>query len=107
MSIKAPHMSRRNLLQIGTASTLGLLASCNGYQSSSAGASNTPSLAQSTQPFAPNLGVQLYTFRELYKTDYKAVFKTLADAGYKDLEFAGYNDYDPREIKAFMDDLGL
>jgi len=97
-------MDRRNLLKLGSASTLGLLAACNGYKAAS---SATPSLAKSTQPFANNLGVQLYTFRELYKTDYKAVLKILADAGYKDLEFAGYAEHDPREIKAYMDDLGL
>lgn len=63
--------------------------------------------AMTARPYAGQLGVQLYTVRDLFEADFRTTLDALAEIGFKDLEFAGYFDHDPAEIKAHMDALGL
>ncbi|WP_209347179.1 sugar phosphate isomerase/epimerase [Pontixanthobacter sp. CEM42] len=94
-----PTLNRRRFLEGSLASSAVLLAACNGAAPSGA--------AAVAKPYTDKLGIQLYTYRELFEKDYESVLKTLAEIGYKDLEFAGYFEHDPKAVKATMDALGL
>jgi len=92
-------MNRRDLLKRGTAAgTLAAIAACT---------PKTHSTATSGQPYIGALGVQLYTLRSLFETEAYSTLKSLSDIGFKDLEFAGYYNHNPKEIRRYMDDLGL
>lgn len=95
-------MDRRFFLKVSALSTL---AACvplkSGLVEAGAGAEPDPVRAYS------ELGVQLYTVRSLFETDYLSPLKALADIGYKDIEFAGLFAHDPYAVKAFLDELGL
>ena len=54
-----------------------------------------------------NTGLQLYTVRDFMAKDFYGTIKKVAEIGYKGVEFAGYFDEDPKEIRKFIDDLGL
>lgn len=54
------------------------------------------------------LGIQLYTVRELCKTDFTGTLSALAKMGYQGVEFAGqYGGMSPDALAAFLGDLGL
>lgn len=54
------------------------------------------------------VGIQLYTVRDLLKTDFKGTVKAIAEMGYKGVEFAGqYGDMGHAELAAFLKELGL
>ena len=53
------------------------------------------------------IGIQLYTVRDFMAEDFYGSIKKIADIGYKGIEFAGFFDNDPKEIKKFIDGLGL
>jgi len=54
------------------------------------------------------LGIQLYTVRDLCKTDFAGTLKALAQMGYTGVEFAGqYGDMAPADLASFLKDLGL
>jgi sugar phosphate isomerase/epimerase len=53
------------------------------------------------------VGVQLYTVRDLMKTDFDGTLARVAKIGYKEVEFAGYFDHSPQDIRASLDKLGL
>ncbi len=53
------------------------------------------------------VGVQLYTVRDLMKTDFAGTIARVASVGYKEVEFAGYFDHSPRDIRATLDKDGL
>ncbi len=53
------------------------------------------------------IGVQLYTLRSLLDKDFEGVLKKLAALGYKEFEFAGYYERKPKELRKFLDDLGV
>jgi sugar phosphate isomerase/epimerase len=81
------------------ASALGVMGGCG--TSETGGASAKPDRAYR------ELGVQLYTLRSLFESDFRATLKTLADIGFKDLEFAGLYDHKASDVRAYMDELGL
>lgn len=52
-------------------------------------------------------GLQLYTVRDFMAEDFFGTIEKVAKIGYKSVEFAGLFDHDPKEVKKFIDDLGL
>ena len=55
----------------------------------------------------PDVGVQLYTVRDLMAKDVEATLKLVAEIGYRNVEFAGYFDHSPEDIRRMLDDVGL
>src|SRR3984893_7883331 len=53
------------------------------------------------------IGVQLYTVREMIKTDFEGTLENVAAIGYNEVEFAGYFDHQPKDIRAILDKLHL
>jgi len=53
------------------------------------------------------IGVQLYTVRDLMKTDFDGTLAKVASIGYKEVEFAGYFDHTPQQVRAAVDKNGL
>jgi sugar phosphate isomerase/epimerase len=49
------------------------------------------------------IGVQLYTVRDLMKTDFDGTLAKVASIGYKEVEFAGYFDHTPQQVRAAVD----
>ena len=54
-----------------------------------------------------HLGVELYTVREMMKTDVPGTLAKVAAIGYKEVEFAGYFDRSPKDLRAILDKDGL
>jgi sugar phosphate isomerase/epimerase len=55
-----------------------------------------------THHIAP-IGLQLYTVRELMKTDFDGTIAKVAQVGYKEVEFAGYFGKTPQEVRATLE----
>ncbi len=53
------------------------------------------------------IGVQLYTVRDMMKSDFDGTLVKVAALGYKEVEFAGYFDHAPKEVRATLDRLKL
>jgi sugar phosphate isomerase/epimerase len=53
------------------------------------------------------VGVQLYTVRDLMKTDFDGTLARVAKIGYKEVEFAGYFDRSPKDVRVSLDKVGL
>jgi sugar phosphate isomerase/epimerase len=53
------------------------------------------------------VGVQLYTVRNLMKSDFDGTIAKVASTGYKEVEFAGYFDHSPKVIRAILDKDGI
>jgi sugar phosphate isomerase/epimerase len=49
------------------------------------------------------IGMQLYTVRELMKTDVDGTLAKVAAIGYNEVEFAGYFEHAPNDIRAMLD----
>ena len=93
--MKAISQSRRNFLKV-------------------AGAAASASLLSLTAPsiFAggrqlQNIGIQLYTVRDLMAENVAQTLQSLAKLGYKEVEFAGYFGKTPDEIKSLLTGAGL
>ena len=54
-----------------------------------------------------NIGVQLYTMRQMMEKDVGRTLETVAKAGYKEVEFAGYFNVNPPVMKKLLDANGL
>lgn len=54
-----------------------------------------------------NLGIQLYTLRELMRENFAKTLEAVSNIGYRGVEFAGYGNYRAHELKKLMDDFGL
>jgi len=65
----------------------------------------TSTLAASHQ--IKKVGVQLYTVRDLMKSDFAGTIAKVASIGYKEVEFAGYFDHSPKEVRDILDKNGL
>jgi sugar phosphate isomerase/epimerase len=89
-------VDRRTFL--GQLAALGLapsaLAACAG--ASSPGAES----AKATQ-----IGLQLYTVRDLMEKDFEGTLERVAQIGYSNLEFAGYFNRSPEQVRATLDRL--
>ena len=53
------------------------------------------------------VAIQLYSLRDELDKDFKGTLKTVKEMGYDGVEFAGLADNDPKEVKAWLDELGL
>jgi sugar phosphate isomerase/epimerase len=53
------------------------------------------------------VGVQLYSFREQFKTDVRGSFKRVKDMGIKEVEVAGFYNMSPENYKKTLDEFGL
>ncbi len=65
-----------------------------------------------SKPKKRKIGIQLYTLRDVIKTDPKGVLKQVADLGYQELETYGYNDgmlfgMKAKEFSDFVVSLGM
>src|ERR1700732_775703 len=49
------------------------------------------------------IGVQLYTVRDLMKSDFDGTIAKVAQIGYKEVEFAGYFGRTPQQVRAVLD----
>ena len=54
-----------------------------------------------------NIGIQLYTVRDLMKKNVPLTLQRIAEIGYKEVEFAGYFGKTTKEIKAILSNNGL
>jgi len=89
-------MKRRELLKgLAAASVSPMLTSCAAEEKAA------------TQRQLDKVGIQLYTVRDRMAADVPDTLAQLADIGYWEVEFAGYFDHSPKEIRMFLDDLGL
>jgi sugar phosphate isomerase/epimerase len=66
-----------------------------------------PSWAAETTHEIKKVGLQLYTVRDLMKTDFEGTIAKVAVTGYKEVEFAGYFDHSPKDVRAVVDKNGL
>ena len=92
-NILAKHTRRQFLLTSSAAAVGGALA----LQAPRAYAS----------PLGLPLGIQLYSVREMLKTDYAGTLQKLAALGYKQVEAAGFYDKSPEQVKAALAAAGL
>ncbi len=53
------------------------------------------------------VGLQLYTVRDLMKTDFDGTIAKVAQTGYKEVEFAGYFGHTGEQVRAACDKNGL
>src|SRR5690348_18407064 len=53
------------------------------------------------------VGLQLYTVRDLLKTDFEGTLKKVAAIGYKEVELTDFFGRTSSEVKALLDGLGL
>jgi sugar phosphate isomerase/epimerase len=92
MSLKA--MNRRTFLETATTVTAAtLLTSRLGWAAG--------------EHKIEKLGVQLYTVRDLMKTDFDGTIAKVAQIGYKEVEFAGYFGHTPQQVRAACEKNGL
>lgn len=54
-----------------------------------------------------NVGLQVYSMRDVLQDDYKKKIETIAQMGYKGVEFAGYAGLKPAEMARLLKDNGL
>lgn len=52
-------------------------------------------------------GIQMYSVRDVSKTDLHEALKKVAQIGYHYVEFAGFFDHSAEEVKGWLDELGL
>ncbi|GAB4529980.1 MAG: sugar phosphate isomerase/epimerase [Anaerolineae bacterium] len=52
-------------------------------------------------------GLQLYSVRDEADKDLPGVLEAIAQMGYRGVEFAGFLGYDPRDLRRYLDSLGL
>lgn len=53
------------------------------------------------------IGVQLYTLREMAANDLNATLREVATMGYAGVEFAGFQGHSAAEVRAMLDEYGL
>jgi sugar phosphate isomerase/epimerase len=75
----------------------GALSACASVMSR-VGASNS---------WADQIGLQLYTVRDLLEKDFEGTLEQIAQVGYKNMEFAGYYNRTPEQVRAILDRLKL
>ena len=52
-------------------------------------------------------GLQMYSVRDLTKTDLREALKQVAEMGYSFLEFAGFMGNSAEDVKSWLDEFGL
>jgi sugar phosphate isomerase/epimerase len=64
--------------------------------------------AGATPDWAAQIGLELYTVRDMMAQDYEGTLAKVAQIGYKEVESAvGYNQMSPKAFRAMLDRLGL
>jgi sugar phosphate isomerase/epimerase len=53
------------------------------------------------------IGLQLYTVRDMMKTDFAGTLAKVAGVGYKEVEMAGYFDHPAKDVRGMLDSNGL
>ena len=53
------------------------------------------------------IGIQLYTVRDLFAKDPQGTLAKVAELGYKEVEPTGYGNLDPKQFRAALDRNGL
>lgn len=86
-------LSRRRLLGLSAAG-LGLLAA-------------NPATLWAKSESSANVGVQLYTLRDMMAKSVPETLKLVAGIGYKEVEFAGFFDQKPADLRKILDGEGL
>src|ERR1700685_4264141 len=86
-----PRMNRRTF--IGSSVGAGLMAS------------RSPSSWAAESRKLDRIGVQLYTVRDMIKSDFEGTLAKVAAVGYKEFKFAGYLDHSPKDVRAILDRL--
>jgi sugar phosphate isomerase/epimerase len=56
--------------------------------------------------WADQIGLQLYTVRDLLDKDFEGTLEQIAQVGYKNMEFAGYYNRTPEQVRALLDRVG-
>src|SRR5439155_8863007 len=77
------------------------LSACAGAPS---GGSASPSIASSS---ANQIGLQLYTVRDLMEKDFTGTIERVAQIGYRNVEFAGYYNHPPEQVRQLLDRLHI
>ena len=101
-------MNRRTFIGSSVAAT-SLLASPLAWADPILGKRPSPetaAAAEGDRRVSP-IGLQLYTVRNLMKTDLPGTLAKVAAVGYKEVEMAGYFDRSPKEFRAILDSNGL
>jgi sugar phosphate isomerase/epimerase len=83
-------VNRREFLALAAASPLGAIAS-----------------QQHASPRLDQLGLQLYTVRDLMQASVRATLELVARVGYREVEFAGYFDTPADQLRRWLDEMGL
>jgi sugar phosphate isomerase/epimerase len=55
----------------------------------------------------PQVGIQLYSVRDLSEKDFLGTIRQIADIGYKNVELAGYYGVSAKDLRAALSDAGL
>ncbi|HXJ39922.1 MAG TPA: sugar phosphate isomerase/epimerase [Bryobacteraceae bacterium] len=64
--------------------------------------------AQPARDWKKQIGIELYTVRDVLANDFEGVLAKLAEIGYKEIEPAsGYNNMDPKSFRALLDRYGM
>ena len=65
-------------------------------------------LAEAPPDWKKQVGIELYTVRDVLANDFEGVLAKLAQVGYKEIEPAtGYNNMDPKSFRALLDRYGM
>jgi sugar phosphate isomerase/epimerase len=99
-----PRMNRRTFIGSSLATTL--LTSRPTFVTGASGAT-APTGAAEVSNKLDRIGVQLYTVRDMIKTDFEGTLAKVAEIGYSEVEFAGYFDHQPKDIRAALDRVHL
>jgi len=94
-----PPMNRRTFIGSSIATTL--------LASNPTWASKTARGGAEASRKLDRIGVQLYTVRDMMKSDLDGTLAKVAAVGYNEVEFAGYFDHQPKDIRATLDRLHL
>ena len=102
-------MNRRTFISASVATSIGgsLAASTLFGSPLSRAASALSGFSGGDDHHVAPIGLQLYTLREMMKTDVPGTLAKVAGVGYKEVEVAGYFDHSPKEFRALLDSNGL
>lgn len=79
-----------------------------GVMAAGVGALTLPScLRPSAASRLGKIGIQLYTVRDVLKTEFEGTLARIGAIGYREVEFAGYFDHTAEQVKAALSSAGL
>jgi sugar phosphate isomerase/epimerase len=79
-----------------------------GRVSTAVGAAALSDLLAQTPDWKKQIGLELYTVRDVMPKDYEGTLAKVAEIGYKEVEAADpYNNMEPRQYRALLDKYGL